>query len=122
MRTTFGKELAKIRLEIGESQGAMALGLGMTQACLSRIETGLQKPNISILFAIICKYDVSYDCKNKLVKAFYNCSHSDDLFLTISNLDINKFEAITQFIDLVNKVPNDRVDELVNIVKNFKEA
>lgn len=122
MRTAFGKELAKLRLEIGEPQGEMALRLGMTQACLSRIETGLKKPNISILFTIICKYDMSSDRKNKLLKAFYDCPHSDDFVLKIPNFDANRLEVIARFIDFVDDVPNDRVDELLNILKNFMEA
>lgn len=122
MRTSFGKELAKLRIEFSESQVETALRLGITQECLSRIENGLQKPNISILFTIICKYDVNSDRKNKLVKAFYDCPHSDDFVLKIPNFDANRLEVIARFIDFVDAVPNDRVDELLNILKNFMEA
>lgn len=83
MRTSFGKELAKLRIEFNESQVETALRLGITQECLSRIENGLQKPNLNLLSKLLLSYNLTKADKDRFINAFIDSPHIS--VFTISN-------------------------------------
>ena len=58
---TFGKNLKRIRTELGMSQTALAKVLHTSQQHISRLELGQVEPTINIAFAIVRKLNISWE-------------------------------------------------------------
>ena len=57
----FGKNLRELRLELNMSQAKFAQRLNVSQAQISNLECGKTEPTINIAFAIVQKFDISWE-------------------------------------------------------------
>ena len=57
----FGKNLRELRLDLNMSQAKFAQRLNVSQAQISNLECGKTEPTISTAFAIVRKFDISWE-------------------------------------------------------------
>ncbi|MBD5092290.1 MAG: helix-turn-helix transcriptional regulator [Clostridiales bacterium] len=57
----FGKNLRNLRLELNMSQAKFAQILDVSQSQISKLECGKTEPTVNIAFAIVRKFDISWE-------------------------------------------------------------
>ena len=59
--SVFGNNLRNLRLELNMSQAKFAQILNVSQSQISNLECGKTEPTVNIAFAIVRKFDISWE-------------------------------------------------------------
>ena len=100
-KEAFIKRLTELRMSRGVSARDMSLSLGQSPGYINNIENGVNLPSMSMFF-YICEYF------NTTPKEFFD-------------IDSHNPIKLNQLIDLSKDLSNDKLELIINLIKELKK-
>lgn len=116
MKTLFGRELVKIRLDHGISLKDMAAGLGVPSSYLSAVESASKTLTTEFLDRILGFLGLDETAELTLRKAA--SVSTGECRIDTSSLDEKKLDTLTMFAQKVGALPDGEIEKIREILKS----
>ena len=115
MKLSFGKMLKILRVYNSETSIDMAKKLNMSVSYLSSIENSKRRIPDDFLQKLFLAYDISKDKQEEFKKAAELAQ--DEIIIKTKNLDTYKKEFALLCARKIEKLSDNQISELINIIK-----
>lgn len=119
MVTALGKELRRMRIDLGELLKDMAENLNITPSYLSSIENGKKKPTHEWLENLFKVYDLPLSKRQELERAYFETIN--EISLSLNDISDQTRELGLVFARRFNSLSTEQVDRISTILNNSKE-